>query len=293
MTSAQLVNLKGKNLGEMTLDDAVFGVEPNTGVLYEALVRQLANARSGSANTKTRSEVRGGGRKPWRQKGTGRARAGSTRSPLWAGGGVTFGPKPRDYSLAMPKKMRQLALKSALAARKDALMVVKDFTDLKHAKTREMSAALKELGIQEKKVLLVLDYASPESHKVACSARNLPSVKVIHVNNLNVKDLMDCEAVLTSQSVIELIHERFKKAPDSTASGAKPATRVKAAKAELKITSEFEGEGKSKAKPKTEPRAEKAEPKATEKAPAKKAKAEPAEDKEAKPKSTKKPKTEK
>src|SRR5262249_10901189 len=146
MTSAQLVNLKGKSVGEVTLNDAVFGVEPNADLLYDALVRQLANARAGTAKAKTRSEVAGGGRKPWRQKGTGRARAGSTRSPLWAGGGVIFGPKPRDYSLSMPKKMRQQALKSALSARKDALVVVKDFSELKEPKTKQMHAALSELG---------------------------------------------------------------------------------------------------------------------------------------------------
>src|SRR5439155_22331161 len=107
--------------------------------------------------TKVRSEVRGGGRKPWRQKGTGRARVGSTRSPLWAGGGVIFGPKPRDYSISMPKKMRQLALKSALSAKKDVLVIVKDFNDIKEAKTKLMVSALKDLGLHGKKTLLVLD----------------------------------------------------------------------------------------------------------------------------------------
>src|SRR5207244_179052 len=118
MTSVQLKDLKGKAVGEVSFEDSIFGITPNIHVMHAALHRQLANGRSGSANTKTRSEVRGGGRKPWRQKGTGRARAGSIRSPLWNGGGVTFGPKPRDFSQSLPKKVRQLALRSALAARK-------------------------------------------------------------------------------------------------------------------------------------------------------------------------------
>src|SRR3984885_12071488 len=124
MTSAQVVDLKGKKLSEVQLSDEVFGITPNVGVIHSALLRQLANARSGAANTKTRAEVRGGGRKPWRQKGTGRARAGSIRSPLWEGGGVTFGPKPRDYSSAMPAKKRHSAIKSALALRANNLVVV-------------------------------------------------------------------------------------------------------------------------------------------------------------------------
>src|SRR5271165_3995035 len=124
MTSAQVVDLKGKKLHEVGLDDDIFGITPNEHVMHTALVRQLANARSGSANTKTRSEVSGGGKKPWRQKGTGRARAGSIRSPLWEGGGVTFGPKPRDFSKSLPKKVRVLALKSALASKKEDLVVV-------------------------------------------------------------------------------------------------------------------------------------------------------------------------
>src|ERR1700733_8561591 len=144
MTSAQVVDLKGKKLSEVQLSDEVFGITPNVGVIHSALLRQLANARSGSANTKTRSEVRGGGRKPWRQKGTGRARAGSIRSPLWEGGGVTFGPKPRDFSQSMPKKQRVLALKSALAAKKDNLVIVQDFASITEGKTKQVASALKE-----------------------------------------------------------------------------------------------------------------------------------------------------
>src|SRR5277367_5772660 len=130
MTSAQVLDLKGNKTHEIKLSEAVFSAPPKMGPMHTALRRQLANARSGSANTKTRAEVRGGGAKPWRQKGTGRARAGSRRSPLWAGGGVIFGPKPRDFSFSMPKKMRHSAIKSALAVQADNLVVVNDFSAL-------------------------------------------------------------------------------------------------------------------------------------------------------------------
>jgi large subunit ribosomal protein L4 len=209
MTSAQVVDLKGKKLSEVTLSDAVFGIKPNMGVIHNALVRQLANARQGSANTKTRAEVRGGGRKPWRQKGTGRARAGSIRSPLWAGGGVPFGPKPRDYSITMNKKMRVLALKSALAASVEKLVVVQDFDNLKEAKTKLFSQVLKDLGHEGKKVLVVLDYACDACARVERAARNIDSLKVIAMSNLNVKDLLHYEVILTNARTLEAINNRF------------------------------------------------------------------------------------
>ena len=130
MTQKTLLNIQGSQIGEMNLDDKVFAVEPNIHVMHLALKRQLNNARQGSANSKTRAEVSGGGRKPWKQKGTGRARAGSIRSPLFAGGGVSFGPKPRDYATNLPQKARKLALKSALSAKLEAVTVVKDFSEL-------------------------------------------------------------------------------------------------------------------------------------------------------------------
>jgi len=209
MTSAQLVDLKGKKVGEVTLDDSVFAVELKQGAMFEALIRQLANARTGSANTKTRSEVSGGGRKPWRQKGTGRARAGSIRSPLWAGGGVIFGPKPRDYSYAMPRKMRQLAVKSALSARKEDIVIVKDFDDIKEGKTKLFAACLKDLGLTEKKVLLVLDFACDHCKTVERAARNIAGLKVIHASNLNVKDILEFDTILTSERTIEAVGKRF------------------------------------------------------------------------------------
>jgi large subunit ribosomal protein L4 len=230
MTSAQLKDLKGKAVGEFSFADDVFGIEPNTHVLHAALHRQLTNARSGTASAKTRAEVRGGGRKPWKQKGTGRARAGSTRSPLWAGGGVIFGPKPRDYSQSLPKKVRQLALRSALAARRDQFVVVKNFDGLfknapveghsgtgtvEQPKTKQFVSVLKDLGLAEKKVLLLLDCGVPGAEQIERAARNLCQVTVVHASNLNVKALMECEAVLSSERTVELINNRFKAAQAS------------------------------------------------------------------------------
>ena len=240
MTSAQVVDLKGKKLSEIQLADEVFAIEPNMGVLHTALVRQLANARRGNASTKTRSEVSGGGRKPWRQKGTGRARAGSIRSPLWAGGGVTFGPRPRDYSISMPKKMRVLALKSALAARAENLVVVQDFDNLKEAKTKQFHQVLKDLGLCDKKVLVVLDYACDACKRVELAARNIENLKVIRSSNLNVKDLLHHDVVLTNARTLEAINDRIKKRTEEGA-----PKKVKAAKA-------------PKAEKAAEPKAEKA-----------------------------------
>src|SRR5271156_4267005 len=160
MTSAPVLDLKGNKTHEITLNADIFSAPKGLGSMHTAVVRQLANARSGSANSKTRSEVRGGGAKPWRQKGTGRARAGSRRSPLWAGGGVVFGPKPRDFSISMPKKMRAHALKSALAARREELVVVNSFAEVKEPKTKLAAQIFRALKIDGKKVLLVLDYTT-------------------------------------------------------------------------------------------------------------------------------------
>mgnify|MGYP000369979342 CR=1 FL=1 len=254
MTSAQVVDLKGKKLSEVPLSDAVFGIKPNMGVIHSALVRQLANARQGSANTKTRAEVRGGGRKPWRQKGTGRARAGSIRSPLWAGGGVPFGPKPRDYSITMNKKMRVLALKSALAASVDKLVVVQDFDNFKEAKTKLFSQVIKDLGHEGKKVLVVLDYACDACARVERAARNLAGLKVIAMSNLNVKDLLNYEIVLTNSRTLEAINKRFE-AKEKVEGETKGATKTGAPKVEAK----------DKAKAPAKAAAEKAAPKAEEK----------------------------
>jgi large subunit ribosomal protein L4 len=253
MTSAQVVDLKGKKLSEVSLNDDVFGITPNVGVIHSALIRQLANGRSGSANTKTRMEVRGGGRKPWRQKGTGRARAGSIRSPLWAGGGVTFGPKPRDYSIAMPKKQRQLALKSVLAGSIDKLVVVQDFDAFSEAKTKQFVEVLKSLELVGKKVLVILDYACDACDRVALAARNIEGIKVISSSNLNVKDILDCHKILTNTRTLEVINNRFNKQEEGAKSEAKSEKKsaAKASKAEAAKSAPKKAEGEAKA-PKAE-----------------------------------------
>ena len=205
-----ILNTKGSAVGQMALDEKVFGVEPNLHVMHLALRRQLNNARAGTACTKTRAEVAGGGRKPWKQKGTGRARAGSIRSPLFAGGGVIFGPKPRDYSFSMPQKARRLALKSALSARIANTILVKDFSEIKEPKTKLMSATLKALKI-EGKVLIIADVKAAENAYLELSARNLPNVRIILPSNLNVKDLLEADNVIMTEAAVKEITERLSK----------------------------------------------------------------------------------
>jgi large subunit ribosomal protein L4 len=200
----------GSKLGQIDLDDNVFGVDPNIHVMHLALRRQLNNARAGSANTKTRSEVRGGGKKPWKQKGTGRARAGSIRSPLFVGGGVIFGPKPRDYSFSMPVKTRRLALKSALSARAEQIKVLKDFSEIAQPKTKELVKALSALQV-EGKILIIADYKAAENQHLELSARNLPSVKVILPSNINVKDILEADSILMTEAAINEVTERLMK----------------------------------------------------------------------------------
>src|SRR5574344_1012044 len=204
-----ILSTSGKKLGEIALNDSVFGVEPNIHVMHLALRRQLNNARQGSASTKTRAEVRGGGRKPWKQKGTGRARAGSIRSPLFAGGGVIFGPSPRDYSFSMPQKARQLALKSALSARKEQLVVVKDFSEIAEPKTKAMAKALESLKVKGK-VLIIADTKAAKNQYLELAARNLPSVKLLLPLNLNVKDLLEADYVVITEAAVNEITERLK-----------------------------------------------------------------------------------
>jgi len=200
----------GKEAGQIEVAPEVFGIEPNIHVLHQAVRRELANGRAGTANTKTRSEVRGGGKKPWKQKGTGRARAGSIRSPLWVGGGVTFGPKPRDYSFELPKKVRLLAIRSSLSAAQSKFRVMEDFSFLSSPKTREMAQLLKAMGFQDdQKVLILADYKAAENQHVFMAARNLPGVKLRLPHNLSVKDLLDADAVLASAGAIQEINERY------------------------------------------------------------------------------------
>lgn len=206
--SKEILNTNGEKLGEITLNKDVFGVEPNLHLMHLALRRQLNNARQGLACAKTRAEVSGGGKKPWKQKGTGRARAGSLRSPLFAGGGVIFGPKPRSYAFNMPQKARQLALKSALSARSEQMVVVKDFSTISEPKTKLMVSALKSLNVSGK-TLIVADFKSDENKNLELSARNIPSVKVILPSNLNVKDLLEADFVVITESAVNDITEKL------------------------------------------------------------------------------------
>lgn len=206
--SKEILSTTGEKLGEITLAKEVFGVEPNIHVMHLALRRQLNNARQGSACAKTRAEVAGGGRKPWKQKGTGRARAGSLRSPLFAGGGVIFGPKPRSYAFNMPQKARKLALKSALSAKASQLLIVKDFSTISEPKTKLMVSALKSLNVSGK-VLIIADTKADENKNLELSARNIPSVKLLLPTNLNVKDLLEADFVVITESAVNVITERL------------------------------------------------------------------------------------
>ena len=208
--TVKLLNTKGSELVELNLDDNIFGVEPNIHVMHLALKRQLNNARQGSHNTKTRAEVSGGGRKPWKQKGTGRARAGSIRSPLFAGGGVSFGPKPRDYATNLPQKVRKLALRSALSAKIEAITVVKDFSELDSIKTKAVANILKDIKA-EGKVLIVADLKAEENKNLEKSARNIASVKLLYPSNLNVKDLIEADSIVATENAINEITERLAK----------------------------------------------------------------------------------
>ncbi len=205
-----ILSTDGKQVGQISLDEKVFGVEPNIHVMHMAVRRQLNNGRQGSACAKTRAEVSGGGKKPWKQKGTGRARAGSTRSPLFEGGGVIFGPKPRDYDFQMPQKARRLALRSALSARVENTVLVKDFSQITEPKTKLMTQALKALNITGK-VLVVADTKAAENAHLELAARNLPSVKVILPANLNVKDLLEADSVILTEAAVNEITERLSK----------------------------------------------------------------------------------
>ena len=198
----------GSSLGQIDLDDNVFGVDPNVHLMHLALRRQLNNARTGSANSKTRSEVRGGGKKPWKQKGTGRARAGSLRSPLFAGGGVIFGPKPRSYSFSIPSKARKVALKSALSARAEDLVIVKDFSSLEQPKTKEFAKILEALKVTGK-VLVIAELSTAENNNLELAARNLPNVRLILPSNINVKDILEADSIIATESAINDITERL------------------------------------------------------------------------------------
>lgn len=202
----QVLDQSGKPVQELSLPDEVFSYPVNDHLIYEAVVNYLANQRQGTACTKTRGEVSGGGRKPWRQKGTGRARAGSIRSPLWRHGGTVFGPKPRDYSYAIPKKARKNALKSALTAKlAENLIMVIDNINIAQPKTREAANWLKSLNIDS---ALIVD--SRENENLFRSVRNLPQAKAVDEGQLNIYDVLKYRWIIFSQRAFNSLVERLK-----------------------------------------------------------------------------------
>lgn len=208
MVDCVVRNWQGEEIGQATLDLRVAKPESAAHIVHRALVRQQTNARQGTASTKTRAEVSGGGRKPWRQKGTGRARAGSNRSPLWRGGGVIFGPKPRDYNLKMNRKERRLALRTALQSRAADLIVVEDFVEqLPRPKTKDLVGALSRWGIEaNSKVLLIVPQLE---EMVYLSARNISTLKLISATSLNVYDILCADKIVTTSSALTKLQEVY------------------------------------------------------------------------------------
>ena len=199
---APVRDIEGKKVGEVELHNDVFGVEPNIPVMHQALMRQLANARLGTHKTKKRKEVRGGGRKPWRQKGTGRARQGSIRAPQWRGGGSVFGPQPRSYRQKMPRKMRHLAYRSALSVKvRDGQIVLLDELDIAAPKTRDMLDLLDRLAIDSSALILL----PQRNENVEKSVRNIPDVKTLRANYLNVRDLLNYDYLVMPLASLEVI----------------------------------------------------------------------------------------
>ncbi len=205
MANVKVYNIEGKEVGSIELNDAVFGVEVNEHLMHMAVVSQLANKRQGTQSAKTRSEVSGGGRKPWRQKGTGHARQGSTRSPQWKGGGVVFAPKPRDYSFKMNKKEKALAIKSALTSRvvADKIKVVDGF-NFEEVKTKKMVSVLGNLNV--KRALVVLDQ---KDNNVILSARNIPTVRTALSNTINVYDIVKYDTLVITKDAVAQIEEVY------------------------------------------------------------------------------------
>lgn len=205
MASVKVYDIEGKEVETLELNDAVFGVEINEHIMHKAVVGQLANNRQGTQSAKTRSEVSGGGRKPWRQKGTGHARQGSTRSPQWTGGGVVFAPKPRDYSFKMNKKEKNLALKSVLTTKvAENKFIVVDGLSFDEIKTKNMVNVLKNLEV--KKALVVTD---DDNKNVTLSSRNIPGVKTAFTNTINVYDILKYDKMVVAKDVISKIEEVY------------------------------------------------------------------------------------
>ncbi len=205
MANVSVYNMEGKEVGKMDLSDAVFGVKVNEHLVHMAVVQQLANNRQGTQKAKTRSEVSGGGRKPWRQKGTGHARQGSTRSPQWTGGGVVFAPTPRDYSFKLNKKEKRIALKSALTSRVEAnKVIVLDELKLDAIKTKDFQAVLDNLNVR--KALVVIN---ENDQNIVLSARNIPSVRTALTNTINVYDVMRAGTLILTKAAVATIEEVY------------------------------------------------------------------------------------
>ena len=205
MANVSVYNIEGKEVGSIELNDAVFGVEVNEHLVHMAVVNQLANNRQGTQSAKTRSEVSGGGRKPWRQKGTGHARQGSTRAPQWTGGGIVFAPKPRDYSFKMNKKEKRIALLSALSSKvAESKIVVLDEFKLDEIKTKKFAEVMSNLKVD--KALVVIE---GENKNVVLSGRNIPSVKVTATNEINTYDVLKYTTLVVTKAAVEKLEEVY------------------------------------------------------------------------------------
>ena len=206
MPKVDVYNMQGKKVSDVELNEAVFGIEPNETVVHSVLVNYLANQRQGTQSTKTRAEVRGGGRKPWRQKGTGRARQGSIRAPQWIKGGIALGPKPRSYSYRINKKEKQLAIKSLLSAKVlDNELTVVDKLEVKEPKTSVMVKALTDLKVEGKALIILVD----KNENVLLSSRNIEGVKTIELNTINVFDLLNCNKLVLPLDTVKKLEEVY------------------------------------------------------------------------------------
>ncbi|KKK37057.1 50S ribosomal protein L4 [Mesobacillus campisalis] len=204
MPKVALFNQTGSQVGEVELNESVFGIEPNNHVMFEAVVMQRASMRQGTHKTKIRSEVAGGGRKPWRQKGTGRARQGSIRSPQWRGGGTVFGPVPRSYSYKLPKKVRRLAIKSALSSKVAAEnILVLESLAFEAPKTKEFTQVLKGLSVDTKALIVTAEV----DETVALSARNIPGITVVSAEGINVLDVLNHDKLIMTKAAVEKVEE--------------------------------------------------------------------------------------
>lgn len=206
MPKTDVYNMNGEKVGEIELNDTIFGVEVSSHILHMAVVNQLANKRQGTQSTKTRGEVRGGGRKPWRQKGTGRARQGSIRAPQWIKGGIALGPKPRSYKYRLPKKVRRLALKSALTTKVNAQdIIVLDKLDFDQIKTKQMAKVLNNLKVDSSALIVLSD----KNERVEKSARNIPNVKTVLYNTINVYDILKYDKFIITEDAVKKVEEVY------------------------------------------------------------------------------------